>query len=399
MSGDRKKQDGADLFFGPDTESSHFTASGPSSDGAARKRPRPLANPEAMPPLGYPLREGDGAPLKEEKSPSFQDMKKSSPVSNKEAQKEDVGENAVKKSLDGMYGVYEDPRRAPAKQWKKADLIRYAVLFLCIFGFLSAGTLVFRKLYDYYRSYVVYSGLQEMVKKQDYFAGEYLKKSESCVVSLTPQDILNGKKGAENSVNETFTEEQQNLVNKIRQLKKINPDTAGWIAIQGTVVDYPVVWTKTKNYYLHRDFYGKSLSGGAIYIDERNSANVAENRNTVIYGHNMTDGSMFASLHDFANASVFYSAEIQITTEEGVFVYKPFSAHESNAYDNYFETDFVSDEDFIDFCEQMAFISLYETDLTFDKNSQILTLSTCSKDGSNKDNRFAVHALLIQVIR
>ena len=189
------------------------------------------------------------------------------------------------------------------------------------------------------------------------------------------------------------------MVGKIHQLKNINPDTAGWITISGTVVNYPVVWSETKNYYLRRDFYGKYLSGGTLFIDERNASNVAENKNTVIYGHNMKDGSMFASIHDFANASAFYSATIEIATEEGIFVYKPFSAHVADAYDNYFETDFVSDEDFIHFCEQMAFISIYETDYTFNKNSQILTLSTCSNDESAKDDRFAVHAILVQVIR
>ncbi|MBR7164830.1 MAG: class B sortase, partial [Clostridia bacterium] len=302
-------------------------------------------------------------------------------------------------SLDGMYGDTKTAEQGQKKPLSPKDALRYSVLFLCIFGFLTAAYFVFGKLFDYYRSYVVYSGLQEMVEKKDRFAEEYLKKASSTLQILTPADILAGKTNEDESVSSTFSEEQETLVNKIAQLKKINPDTAGWITINGTVVNYPVVWSEVKNYYLRRDFYGKKLSSGTIYIDERNSPNITKNRNTVIYGHNMTDGSMFASIHDFASPTVFFGATIQIVTSEGVFIYKPFSVHESNAFDNYFETDFVSDEDFLYFCEQMAFISIFETNTQFSKDSQIITLSTCMDNQSESEQRFAVHAILTKVIR
>jgi len=141
------------------------------------------------------------------------------------------------------------------------------------------------------------------------------------------------------------------------------------------------------------------LASGSIYIDERNSSKVSENLNTVIYGHNMSDGSMFATLHDFDSATVFHSATIQLATPDGIYIYKPFSAHESDAYDNYFETDFESEEAFIEYCEQMAFISRHQTDVSFDKDSRILTLSTCKNEGGSRDRRFAVHAILVKVIR
>jgi hypothetical protein len=96
---------------------------------------------------------------------------------------------------------------------------------------------------------------------------------------------------------------------------------------------------------------------------------------------------------------VFYDTKIHITTEQGVFIYTPFSVHESHAMDNYFETDFVSDEDFLDFCEKMAFISIFETEVTFNKSSQLITLSTCMDNESATEQRFVVHAVLTQVIR
>ncbi len=306
-------------------------------------------------------------------------------------------ENAVQKSLDGMFGIYKDRTKRPQKKLSRGDILRYAVLFVCIFGFFLTGYFVFRKLYDYYRSYVIYTGLQEMVEEADRFAADYMKKSPANAVSLTPLEAFDGKEESQNSG--AFSEEQESLVRKISQLKKINPDTVGWISIDGTVVNYPVVRSDRKDYYLRRDFYGKVLSGGSIYVDNRNSAKLTENRNTVIYGHNMADGSMFASIHDFTSASVFYNARIEITTEEGVFIYTPFSVHESHEYDNYFETNFVSDEDYVNFCEQIAFLSIFETTFLPNKDTQIITLSTCMDNESATEQRFAVHAYLSEVIR
>lgn len=377
---------------------------------------RPLANPESMPKpevkqeqKAAPVAEKKQKVITPEKKRIIQEIKNASlpipPVKKEKPKKappkpltKEEKEKQIEASLDGMYDVYKDPEMAPEKEVAPKELWRYAVLFVCIFGFLTAGIFVFSKLFSYYRSYVVNTGLQELVAEADRFQSEYLKKSTGSILSLTPQDILSGKK-EELTGGGTYTEKQQNLVNKLHQLKKINADTAGWITINGTVVNYPVVWTKVHNYYLRHDFYGKPLASGTLFIDERNSRNIAENRNTVIYGHNMSDGSMFASLHDFVSGTVFHRATIEIATEDGIYVYKPFSAHESDAYDNYFETDFESDEDFIAFCEQMAFLSPYQTNTKFDENTRILTLSTCKNEGGSRDRRYAVHAVLVQVIR
>ena len=302
-------------------------------------------------------------------------------------------QGALQNELQTLYQRGEKKKRLGTR-----DIIRYAVLFVSIFGFLVAGYFVVTKLLDYYHSYVAYSGLQELVTTPDRFADDYLKKNAEPVVSLTPQDILNGKSAA-NEWDGAASGDQQSLLGKIVQLKKLNPDTVGWISIDGTVVNYPVLWSRTKNYYLHRDFYGATRAGGAIYVDERCDPNLPENRNIVIYGHNMSDGSMFASIHDFTSAYVFYNTKIQIATENGIYIYEPFSVHQSNAYDNYFETDFASDSDFLDFCETMSFISIYEKPVTFNRNSQIITLSTCMSNGAATDQRFAVHAILVGVRR
>ncbi len=343
------------------------------------------------------------SPLKTKKQPQTPPLTKKTYASLngglRETEENKKSRERFEQSLDGMYDVYKDPVQGHKKPTKAADILRYAFLFLCIFGFLFAGWFVFRKGYDYYRSYVINTQLQEFVTEKDRFQEEYSKKTPASISTQTPQDILNGVENISENLSGVFTEEQALLVSKIGQLKKINPDTVGWITIDGTAVNYPMVWSEVKNYYLRRDFYGAVRSGGTIYMDERNSPDITKNKNTVIYGHNMVDGSMFAALHAFDSSSIFYGATIEITTEEGVFVYKPFSVHKSDAFDNYFETDFVSDEDFVNFCEQMAFISIFQTEHTFTKDSQIITLSTCGDSEAATNERFAVHAVLVQVIR
>ncbi|MBQ3866619.1 MAG: class B sortase, partial [Clostridia bacterium] len=310
-------------------------------------------------------------------------------------------ENGVAAELEEMYGT-EDAAGKKKKAKRKLtvmDKVRYGILFLCIFGFLTAGYFVFDKLFEYYRGSSLYKGLAELVATPDRFAGEYLTRSLPLAHALTIEDVYNGKSTASLISGRDADAAQRDLIAKISRLKEINPDTAGWITVDNTVINYPVVWNPKRNYYLHRDFYGKTLSGGSIFMDERNAPNVAENRNTVLYGHNMADGSMFASLHDFATASVFYNAQIRVATTDGIYVYKPFSVHHSDAYDNYFETDFPSDRAFESFLAEMNFISMFGTDLELNRNSQIITLSTCVSNTVANNDRFVVHAVLVDVLR
>ncbi len=306
-------------------------------------------------------------------------------------------ENGVDADLMDLYAPEGGKKKKRALT--PADWVRYAILFLCIFGFLIAGYFVVSKLADYYRGSALYRDLADLVTTRDRFADEYLARSAPMGLALTIEDVFNGKTDANGVIGAAANREEQELIAKILRLKQINPDTAGWITIDNTVVNYPVMWTKTRNYYLHRDFYGKNLGAGAIFMDERNSPDISKNRNTVIYGHNMADGSMFASLHDFSNPSTFYNASIRLVTTDGIYVYKAFSVHQSDAYDNYFETQFTSDRSFEEFVGNMAAISMFDSDQTVGRSSRILTLSTCESSTLQNNERYVVQAVLVDVIR
>ena len=79
------------------------------------------------------------------------------------------------------------------------------------------------------------------------------------------------------------------------KLQAINPDVIGWIMIEGTVINYPIVQGMDNEYYLHKTFRDKTNQGGTIFLDAENQENFTSD-NSILYGHNLKTGKMFGSL-------------------------------------------------------------------------------------------------------
>ena len=166
-----------------------------------------------------------------------------------------------------------------------------------------------------------------------------------------------------------------------------NPDTVGWIRVEGTSINYPVVQYTDNDYYLKHDFKKEKNSAGWIFMDYQNSS---DDQNIVIYGHHRRDGSMFGSI-DLLFDSDFYkehSNEIIFITEDEVLVYKIFSVYKASSYDSYNLINFDSFDDEIIKIKNNSEINF---EIDFENVSQILTLSTCH--GNNKD-RLVVHGII-----
>lgn len=98
------------------------------------------------------------------------------------------------------------------------------------------------------------------------------------------------------------------LLEKYAALHEENPDLAGWLSIEGMVIDYPVMQCEDDEYYLHHDFYGNDSKYGCLYV--RGVADVnTPGTNFIIYGHNMKDGSMFGDLDLYRKESFFGSIQ------------------------------------------------------------------------------------------
>ena len=102
----------------------------------------------------------------------------------------------------------------------------------------------------------------------------------------------------------TVKEKDLKVLKDYKELKAQNPNLIGWLKIDGTDVNYPVMQSKDNSYYLTHSFDGKNSTAGALFMDYRSDA-VNPTTNTIIYGHNMNNGSMFGGLKKFLSEKYF----------------------------------------------------------------------------------------------
>lgn len=202
-------------------------------------------------------------------------------------------------------------------------------------------------------------------------------------------------------VNEDEITSETPLTKDFESLRTINSDTVGWLTVNNTSVDYPVVQASDNDYYLKRSFYKKVNGAGWIYMDYRNSIENLNN-NTVIYGHNMrgTSKLMFTTLEKYAKQENWYTNPknqiIKFDTINASMNWQIFSiyvAEPDTNVDNYTQTKFATEKIFQDFLDLQKSKSIYDFNVEVTSNDKILTLTTCTEKGTK---RLVVQAKLIQ---
>lgn len=177
-----------------------------------------------------------------------------------------------------------------------------------------------------------------------------------------------------------------------------NPDTAGWLIVPGTVIDYPIMWTpKDENYYLYRGFDKKDNKNGCLILDTESSLNPITT-NLIIHGHNMKSGAMFGNLTDYEKKSYYEDhKEIILYTPECRRKYEVIAVFRSQVFKKtddvfkfykFFQAD--TEEEFKDFYDNIKDLSLYDTGVTAEFGDRFITLSTCVYHVTN--GRFVVIA-------
>lgn len=183
---------------------------------------------------------------------------------------------------------------------------------------------------------------------------------------------------------------------RFAELIAINSDLAGWLSIEGTAIDYPVMQCADDEYYLRHDFYRNESKHGCLYA--KASADLdTPGANVIIYGHNMKDGSMFGELDRYKSQS-FYQSHAQIIFEtlketrsyEVMAAFRRDLANDDDGflYYQFYQAD--TEEEFLDFYENVKRLSIYDTNVTAQWGDTFLTLSTCDYDTEN--GRFVVVA-------
>lgn len=178
-----------------------------------------------------------------------------------------------------------------------------------------------------------------------------------------------------------------------KSLKEQNSDTVCYLKVSGTKIDYVVVKGEDNNYYLNHNFNKEYNSAGWIFMDYHN--NLVDDRNIVIYGHNMRDGSMFGSLDSTLKKEWQEdknNQKIMLVKEDGTYYYQVFSTYTIEPEEYYIKTYFSSNDNFYSFIKELKSRSNYDYNVEVNENDKILTLSSCTNSGKN---RVVLHAKLI----
>lgn len=183
-------------------------------------------------------------------------------------------------------------------------------------------------------------------------------------------------------------------------LQAQNPDVYAWITVPGTNIDYPILQSASDNsYYLTHTIDGTESPEGSIFTENYNSKDF-EDPNTVIYGHNMKNGSMFQNLHNYQDRDFFdNNRDVIIYTPDAIRHYKIFAAY---LYDNRHileSFDFSDPWVYKQYLNQIFSIrdmnSFIDTDTEVGVEDKIITLSTCY--GTQHDVRYLVQAVLVSI--
>ena len=178
-------------------------------------------------------------------------------------------------------------------------------------------------------------------------------------------------------------------VPNFEQLWGVNQEVIGWIQIPGTKINYPIVQGSDNDYYLSHTVSGEENSGGAIFMDAAISRQF-EDKNAIIYGHNLKSGAMFSRLNRYARKS-FWNANryIYITTPFGRDTYEVFSAYQTTADADIYYYGFGEDQYYQDYLDRITSYSIFNAGISLGVEDTIITLSTCANDTTQ---RFIVHA-------
>lgn len=179
-------------------------------------------------------------------------------------------------------------------------------------------------------------------------------------------------------------------------LKEQNEDIIGWITVDGTIIDYPILYDSSNMlYYLKHNYAGTATDYGSIFVLSENADDFTD-FNTLVYGHNMLDGKMFAQLHKFRNSSFFDEhGQILIYTPDRKLTYQVFAAYRTDNLNIIVNNDFSTEalrEAYIERIYTHTDFALFKPEYPVTASDRIVTLSTCIGD---PNYRYVVQGVLV----
>lgn len=265
-------------------------------------------------------------------------------------------------------------------------LYRLLVLFL-IATMVISGCMVFRYVADSMQQKKEYDALAELVEQARSDAAPQAPAATTPRVPDATSDISSGPEATEESP--PAEAEGDSILPEYALPYQKNSDLVGWMTIDGTPINYPVMQTPDRvDYYLHRNFEKKESSHGCLYV--RESCDVfAPSDNLTIYGHHMKDGSMFASLDKYRKMEFWEEyPEIRFDTLYNRQTYTIFAVFKTTAsvgegFTYHLFEDAADEAEFNDFVSTCKKLSFYDTGITPEYGDKMITLSTCEYSQDN----------------
>ena len=269
----------------------------------------------------------------------------------------------------GLFAVLYFKKGKYSRNTPKTKAVGIAVVSLCALLALGSGFLMVRDLNQYSESAGAYEDISALV--------EMPGQTEA------PED--------DNTETEPAGEDPSVVLPTVDfdALRETGPDIIGWLTLPDTAINYPVTQADDNEYYLHHLYDGTYNKTGCLFADYENQEDFSD-RNTIIYGHNMRDGSMFAMLNEYDEQSYFDGhPQMYLVTPDGGYVVEIFTAFvakpsESGSDTSPWRLSFKDDGAYTTWLSEMVSRSVIETDVTVTSSDKVLTLSTCTPGGASR---------------
>ena len=283
-------------------------------------------------------------------------------------------------TADSLDAYDKNMQKAIRSELKKRELRRKLMIILC--SVVAAASFAYFGVYSYFadRTETNYTNLSNLKGNTTLAAGT----GYGVTIHYTDEE----------DVELEVLEEYQTLYNK-------NKSLIGWLKIDDTNIDYPVMQTVNNEYYLDHNYTQEYDRNGSLFLDKACDV-VHRNTNLIIYGHHMKSGKMFGNLNKYSSqdyckehSTIQFDTIYEKGTYEVMYVFRSKIYNEDEIVFKYYQfLDAASDKEFTSYMQDMAELSLYDTGVTASYGDELLTLSTC--DNSETDGRFVVVAKRIK---
>lgn len=277
------------------------------------------------------------------------------------------------------------------KSWKKWELLAVGLLGVVMIAAIVALGSIFM---EYTKGSSAYKELEAYVFLPEEQAGEPSggEKDQGTGASQAGQEDAAGSSESVKPASESIVHYGQSPQVDFGALSAKNSDVVGWIYGPDTVINYPVVHGTDNEFYLTHMFDGEKNKCGSIFMDCLNAGDFS-NENTILHGHHMKNGTMFASLMKYADQDYYDTHPVMwLVTTEKTYLMEIFTGFVTTTDSDVWQIGFASREEYGAWLDKMAGNSAFESGVTPQTSDRILTLSTCSYEYD--DARFVVMGIL-----